>query len=255
MGHQTIMLPGSVLPKELAYGDLIEALGPEVDVRAKDLEVYATEEPAEGFGLEAEIDGVLREADAAGFERFHLVGYSGGGAVAISLVARYPERVLSLALLEPAWIGNEGLSEAEREGWEEIARITALPPEEMMPRFVAIQLAPGVEPPPPPFDSPPPWMAKRPGGIKALGKAFRRHQLDHGTLRTYAGPVLYALGGRSNPDFFAAMAARLADVFEDFTLEVFEDRHHFDPPHRAEPGRLAVSLRALWERAANPATV
>ena len=45
------------------------------------------------------------------------------------------------------------------------------------------------------------------------------------------------------------MAARLAAVFPDFTLETFADRHHFDPPHRIEPERLAASLLALWERA------
>ena len=29
----------------------------------------------------------------------------------------------------------------------------------------------------------------------------------------------------------------------------FEERHHFDPPHRIEPERLAVSLRHVWKRA------
>jgi hypothetical protein len=38
-------------------------------------------------------------------------------------------------------------------------------------------------------------------------------------------------------------------VFADFELEVFEDRHHFDPPHRIEPERLARSLERLWGRA------
>jgi hypothetical protein len=45
------------------------------------------------------------------------------------------------------------------------------------------------------------------------------------------------------------MAARLGDVFPDFTLEVFPDRHHFDPPHRIEPARVAAALRTLWGRA------
>jgi hypothetical protein len=48
---------------------------------------------------------------------------------------------------------------------------------------------------------------------------------------------------------YGELAARLARVFDDFTLEVFEERHHFDPPHRTEPERLARSLRALWQRA------
>jgi hypothetical protein len=35
----------------------------------------------------------------------------------------------------------------------------------------------------------------------------------------------------------------------DFTIETFPERHHFDPPHRIEPARLASSLLALWRRA------
>jgi hypothetical protein len=42
------------------------------------------------------------------------------------------------------------------------------------------------------------------------------------------------------------MAERLARVFPDFTVEVFPDRHHFDPPHRIEPARVAAWLRSLW---------
>jgi hypothetical protein len=73
MRQQAILLPGIVLPKELAYGALRDALGEGIDARAKDLEVYATDEPPAGYGQEMEI------ADDSGFEHFHLVGYSGGG--------------------------------------------------------------------------------------------------------------------------------------------------------------------------------
>jgi hypothetical protein len=45
------------------------------------------------------------------------------------------------------------------------------------------------------------------------------------------------------------MSERLATVFPDFAVEVFPDRHHFDPPHRIEPARVARSLRSLWARA------
>ena len=31
-------------------------------------------------------------------------------------------------------------------------------------------------------------------------------------------------------------------------LKVWDKRHHFDPPHRIEPERLAGSLRAIWAR-------
>src|SRR6266849_719989 len=108
MAPQTILLPGGVMPADLAYGALLEALDDDVEAIAKELEVYAGPEPPPGYTLDHEIDGVLRAADEAGFERFHLVGYSGGGASSLAFAAKHPERLLSLALLEPAWMGNKG---------------------------------------------------------------------------------------------------------------------------------------------------
>ena len=45
------------------------------------------------------------------------------------------------------------------------------------------------------------------------------------------------------------MAERLGAIFPDYTVETFPDRHHFDPPHRIEPERLATSLLSLWQQA------
>jgi len=250
MRHQVILLPGAVLPKDLAYGDLLDALGDEVDAVAKDLEVYAADEPPAGYDLELEVDGVLRQAEVAGFERFHLVGYSGGGGISTALVASHPDRVLSVSLLEPAWVGNRDLSESEQRVWVEFERIRDLPAEEMMPIFIRTQLAPGVESPPPTPGPPPHWMAKRPPGIRALTAAFQRYDLDPEALRAFERPVYYALGGLSNPDYYGKMASRLGALLADFTLDVYEGRHHFDPPHRAEARRLAQRLTTTWDRAA-----
>src|SRR5581483_2290620 len=101
--NRVILLPGSVLPAGLAYGALIAALGPDVDAVAKDLELYAADVPPADYSLDTEVTGVLREADARGWDTFHLVGYSGGGASALAFTQRHPERLASLALLEPAW--------------------------------------------------------------------------------------------------------------------------------------------------------
>jgi len=81
--------------------------------------------------------------------------------------------------------------------------------------------------------------------------AFDAFEPDFEVLRGFDRPVYLALGGRGNPDLYARMAKRLAGVFSDFTLDVFEDRHHFDPPHRVEPARLAATLREFWTRAEN----
>src|SRR5204863_10117616 len=112
--------------------------------------VYATDAPPPGYGLGTEVAGVIREADRLGWERFHLVGYSGGGASALMVAARRPERVLSLALLEPAWAGDWDLSPAERALWRRQAELEALPPDRFMAEFTRLGLRPGVEPPPRP---------------------------------------------------------------------------------------------------------
>jgi len=191
---------------------------------------------------------VLREADAQGFERFHLVGYSGGGASSLAFTALYGERLLSLAVLEPAWAGNQR-AEEEEAVMQRFRALEPLPPDQFMAGFLRLQLAAGVEPPPPPEGPAPPWMAKRPAGLRAFIEAFDQTDLDLDALRAFDRPVYFALGGRSNPDYYGRMAERLAAIFPDFTLEIFPERHHFDPPHRIEPERLSRSLLALWQRA------
>ena len=195
---------------------------------------------------------MLRTAEEFGFERFHLVGYSGGGASSVAFAAKHPGRLLSLALLEPAWMGNDELSPEEQEVWREFDRIATLPSAEMMPPFLKMQLAPGVESPPPPPGPPSPWMATRPAGLRTLIATFRSTTLDLDDLRGFTQPVYFAFGGKSNPSYYARMADRARAIFPTFTLEVFDERHHFDPPHRIEPERLAASLITLWQRGEMP---
>src|SRR5438105_113104 len=105
--HAVVLLPGGVLPAEPAYAALLHVLGKRVNAVAKDLEVYSGEQPPPDFSLDTEVEGILREADGHGFDHFHLVGYSGGGASSLAFATVHRERLLSLALLEPAWAGNE----------------------------------------------------------------------------------------------------------------------------------------------------
>jgi pimeloyl-ACP methyl ester carboxylesterase len=237
------------LPAELAYGALLATLGNEIDPRPKELEIYAGETvPPVGYRFDAEVDGISRAANEAGFGTFHLVGYSAGGAASLLFASRHPDRLRSLALLEPAWAGREGQRPEEAAVWERLRGLSRLPTEEVMPAFIRLQLAPGVEPPPP-AGPPPPWMPSRQAAIGWFTGASAFGEPDFEVLRRFERPVYFALGGRSNPDLYARIAARLADVFTDFTLDVFEERHHFDPPHRIEPERLAKALRAVWARA------
>lgn len=55
----------------------------------------------------AAAEAVLKTMDAQGCERFHLAGFSMGGAVACLTALQAPERVLSLTLLAPGGFGTE----------------------------------------------------------------------------------------------------------------------------------------------------
>ena len=84
------------------------------------------------------------------------------------------------------------------------------------------------------------------------GNAFRSglaHGLDCVGCSGALMAVLFVLGERSHPAYYRRMAERLATSFPDFRLEVFDRRHHFDPPHRAEPERYARLLEDHWRRA------
>lgn len=247
--YRVILLPGVVLPVSEAYGALLAALADHVDAVSKELEVYSAAEPPPDYTLDHEVAGILAAADAHAWNTFHLVGYSGGGAAALAFTARYPDRVQSLALLEPAWAGSWDWTPAEAAIWEAHSALEGLPQDQLMREFTHLALRDGVQPPPPPQGELPSWMALRPAGIKALLQTFKTYDLNRYELSQFDRPVYYALGGQSNPDQYAAIAMRLAEVFPDFQLEVFEERHHFDPPHRIEPERLAASLRSLWSRA------
>jgi pimeloyl-ACP methyl ester carboxylesterase len=245
---QVVLLAGSVLPADLAYSGLVSALGPDVDAIAKDLEVYRQDAPPPDYSLDTEVVGIALEADVRGWDRFHLVGYSAGGAAALAFAARRPERLLSLALLEPAWAGDWGWSAKHRRLWEQYDELERLGPEQFMEAFMRLQVRTEVRLPAPPPGPQPPWMRKRPAGISAIMRTFASYDLDRDALAAFDRPVYFALGGLSNPDQYGELAERLGNVLPDFTLEVFAGRHHFDPPHRVEPDRLAGSLRVFWAR-------
>ncbi|HEX6888416.1 MAG TPA: alpha/beta fold hydrolase [Candidatus Nanopelagicales bacterium] len=248
MGLPVVLLPGAGLPAGSAYRDLLAALGEGISPVLVDLELFADEVPPPGYCLDLEVAAVAAAADAAGFDGFHLVGFSAGGAVALAFAAHAPARVRSLALIEPAWAGNEGLAAEEQALWAAFSRAMALPVEDRMAEFRRLHMPPGVPPPPAGPAPAAAWAARRPRGLPTLIAAFARQRLDLDALRSLAGPTLVVVGSRSNPDYFAREAGRLVDVLPDWEVELFAERHHFDPPHQAEAERVARSLHRLWAR-------
>lgn len=66
----------------------------------------------------------------------------------------HPERLQSLALLEPAWAGNWDWSSAYAEHRKHYEKLKALPPKQLMPAFVRLGVRPDVVLPPPEPGSP-----------------------------------------------------------------------------------------------------
>jgi pimeloyl-ACP methyl ester carboxylesterase len=240
-----LLLPGIVAPAAVRYGPLLAHLE-DVNARLVDLAVYAEDAPPADYSLATEIANISARADDAGLERFHLYAHSGGAACALAFVAARPERVLSLAVDEPA----SDLTAADHcdPYWREIASARELPDGKALAAFLRLQLAPGIEPPLPAGGTTPSWMAKRPAGIRAFSRAVEAYHVEPDRYRSFEKPVLFTHGSASHPRWLA-MRDRLAGLFPRFEAVLFEGLHHLKTSHQAEPARTAALLRELWASA------
>jgi pimeloyl-ACP methyl ester carboxylesterase len=238
-----IFLPGILMPAALRYERLLAALGEDVDPVVKELEVYrGPSTPPPGYSLEVELAGIGRVADEAGLERFHLYGHSGGGACALAFTASQPDRVLTLAVDEPAIdFGPEDLQDIK----DVFLPMLELPPEQQMAAFVREQMRAGVDPPPRPGGPPPSWMSTRADGVAAMLRAFADSAVPMERLREFERPVYYTYGNLSN-ETWERRGERLSRLLPNITVEMYEGRSHMDTSHMAEPERVADALRRLW---------
>jgi pimeloyl-ACP methyl ester carboxylesterase len=241
--RDVMFLPGIIAPAAIRYEALIARLR-DVNPLCKDLEVYASDAPPADYSIALEVAGVDRGADEAGFERFHLYGHSGGGAVALAYAAVRPERLLSLAVDEPAF----DFTQEAHADLDEFRPIASLPVPERMRAFMKLQVSPAVEVAPPRKGPPPAWMAARPAGIDAFLAALERHERLEDRYALFPSPVLYTWGSLTHPRW-EVIRDRLAMHFTDFTAQRFEGLHHLNTSHQAEPDRVAELLLAFWARA------
>jgi pimeloyl-ACP methyl ester carboxylesterase len=239
-----LLLPGIIAPAAVRYAPLLAELRG-IQAVPKDLELYRDTAPPRKYSIATEIDGLNRAAESHGFEEFHLYGHSAGAAVALAYIAAHPHRVLSLALDEPAM---DFTDEGHRTyGWEAFDHALTLPEGEAMAAFMRLQVADEVELSAPPRPLPA-GLANRPAGIRAFIAAGRRHRVEPDAYRGFAAPVYFSMGSRTHPRW-RGMRDRLAELFPDFTVEVYEGLHHLNTSHQAQPERVAAALRRLWTRA------
>jgi pimeloyl-ACP methyl ester carboxylesterase len=244
-----VVLVSSPTPAEITYGPLLATLGDDVRAVPKNLEVCAGDDTPPGYEFGMEVEGIKRIADEAGEEKIHLVGFSAGASACLAFAAKHPGRTMSLALVEPPFIGREGRTPEEIEFFARSESALSLPPAERMGAFMAMVLGPGAKPPEPPPGPPPPWMMRMPIALAAMDESFETYDLDTESLRGFHKPVYFTRGGMSNP-VWERIAERLGGILPNLEVEVYEERHHLDAPHTAEPERFARTLCELWARAA-----
>ena len=249
MKPQVICLPGSVAPAANRYAPLKAAIGDRAELHLKDLELYRSDNPPDGYSIEMELEGVDRFAASLGLDHFHLIGYSGGGMISLAYAGTRPKRLLSLGLFEAARVPGE-LTPAERDFFDHLSeKVAGLQGPDFMAAFVRAQVKPAaVLPPPPP---PNPEMRKRPAGIAALIRVFESYSFDRDLLRACTFPVFYSYGDLSH-DEQALKAGVLAQLFPDIHVRRFDGIHHFVAPEEIYTPGHTQALLDIWERAPQP---
>lgn len=192
--------------------------------------------PGDGYGMDVEVAAVTQ---AAGSGPVHLAGFSAGATVALAAALALGDRVGSVALLEPASIGDDNWHPDEAEWRAQIRALgTSAAPDPAA--FRDLLMAPGERAPAARTSAR--WDFRD----DLLGAMITsRTGFTSSDLARIGAPILLVRGGRSAPQW-GLMTRRLGAVCPDARDHVFPALHHFAPAFREEPEELADILRRLW---------
>lgn len=187
-----------------------------------------------------EVDDVLAVLDAEGLARAHMVGHSSGGAIALAVAQRSPERVGRMVLLEPTLLSL--LPEEERARlWANAQQSFAVAagegPLEALLATMEQEVGPG-------------WRARLRSAVLAqleagapMCTAYVRglHGLHMGAddVQGLRGPTLLLYGGRSF-EWERHIRDRLTDLRPDWPCRVIEDAGHVMHLQRPEQVNAAI---------------
>jgi pimeloyl-ACP methyl ester carboxylesterase len=236
--HWPVICIGAVAPAAWTYARLQRLLQKEARLVLRDLEGYAQPLAAD-YGLPSEVKAITCAADAAGFQSFHLVGYSAGGSVALAFALAHPERVNSLTLIEPAWIGNHAWDAVEVAYLSTVDGAMQLPMSQRGHALLMAMSPPGTDPSTIPT---PDWLLERSTRFEPIWRSFREATLDIEALQSFPAPVYLPVGGKSHPRF--TLAARwLASVFPCSWVDIYQNQTHLEVPPIRETERFIRALQ------------
>jgi pimeloyl-ACP methyl ester carboxylesterase len=240
-GPALVLVHGDLANGQLAWGAQMSTLPRHHRLIVVDRRGHG-ESPREPrpYTIAADAADVLWAADPAGDERFHLIGQSYGGLVAIEVARRVPERILSLHLIEPPYLAllpdDPDVAELDRRGRELVRAARDAPPEEVAAAFVEMLAGAGALER---LRARPVWAAlvteaarlgwaEFPGDYPA--SALTELRLD--------APVRVYTGGRSHPGL-RRLARRLAELIPGAQLVHIAEAGH-DVQRAADPFEWAL---------------
>lgn len=212
------------------------------EIVPKELEVWADTPPV-SYSLEDELEGVRRVAKDRGWPRFHIVGFSAGASVALICACEMPSSVATVAVIEPATIGDDDWSATEA-AWR--ARMKAIFELDPVPRRIAFRQA-MMHPDEPPPKRPAPSSESSEQGL-LLEHALANTGYVSSDWTTLMQPLLVVTCGRSHPRF-AEVSVRLCEVAANASAAAFPSLSHLESPQRHDPERLSALLVKLWSSA------
>ncbi|MEO6125001.1 MAG: alpha/beta hydrolase [Ilumatobacteraceae bacterium] len=99
---------------------------------AVDLRGHGRSTPDGPWSIDRHIDDLIETLDSLGLDQIDVVGHSYGGAISLALLARAPQRVRSLVMLDPAldqtgqWATARAEDSLSNNSWESIDVATAV---------------------------------------------------------------------------------------------------------------------------------
>ncbi len=229
-------------PAERSVELVARELEGRADIVPKELEVWA-DAPLVSYSLDDEVEGVRRVTKGRGWSRFHIVGFSAGATVALICAHLLPSSVATVALIEPATIGDDDWSAGEADWRTRMQAIFELPPASRQAAFRRAMINPDEAMPPTPAPSP---ESSERGQL--LERALASTGYESSDWAALTQPLLVITCGRSHRRF-ADLSARLCEVVPNASTAMFPSLSHLESPQRHEPERLSALLVELWSRA------
>jgi 3-oxoadipate enol-lactonase len=221
-----------------------EALSGDFQVVAPDLDGHgASPRGAPAHSMDDIARSLAERLDAAAVRTIHLAGFSMGGYVAFAFLRQFPERVLSLALVdsragadnEAGRAGRDAMAESVRERGAGVAAAAMLP--KMFTDAADASTRAEVER----------WMLEQPAeALIADLRAMRDRPDATASLGGIRVPVLVVVGDQ-DPITSPADAQAMAAAIPGAKLVTIEGAAHLTPIER--PGEVSAALHDFFSRA------